>query len=64
MNPREKKLLIFLFGAAFLIVNIFLFTSYNEAKQRKENQMKQGSKQLGQMNQELDDWESQAEDVE
>ena len=36
MNEREKKLIFVLFGAAFLIVNILLFTSYVEAKKKKE----------------------------
>ena len=64
MNTREKKLIAVLFGAAFLIVNVFLFTSYTEAKQRKTNQLNQGAKQLKQMKKELGAWKSQAEDVE
>jgi hypothetical protein len=63
MNDREKKLIFILFGAAFLIVNIFLFTSYNAAMKKKENQLKQGTKDLKKMNTELDAWESQIADV-
>ncbi len=63
MNDREKKLIFILFGAAFLIVNIFLFTSYNAAMKKKENQLKQGTKDLKKMKTELDAWESQMSDV-
>jgi hypothetical protein len=63
MNNREKKLIFILFGAAFLIVNVFLFTSYNTAMKKKENQLKQGTKELKKMNKELDAWASQEDDV-
>lgn len=63
MNEREKKLIFILFGAAFIIVNIFLFTSYNTAIQKKENQLKQGAKDLKRMENELTAWDSQADDV-
>jgi len=46
MNEREKKLIFILFGAAFLIVNIFLFTSYTAAKQKKEMQLKKNADEL------------------
>jgi len=46
MNDREKKLIFILFGAAFLIVNIFLFTSFNAAKQKKEMELAKGEKEL------------------
>lgn len=64
MNDREKKLIFILFGAAFIIVNAFLFTSYNAAMKKKESQLKQGAKDLKRMNAELDAWESQIADVE
>ncbi|MCP5536659.1 MAG: hypothetical protein H7A51_10565 [Akkermansiaceae bacterium] len=63
MNAREKKLVFILFGAAFVILNVFLFTSYNTAMQKKGNQLKQGEKDLKRMEKELSAWDSQAEDV-
>ena len=35
MNSREKTLIFVLFGVAFLIINIFLFTSYQTVMQKK-----------------------------
>lgn len=63
MNDREKKLIFILFGAAFLIVNVFLFTSYKAKMKQKEAVFNKGSKDLVKMNQELDAWDSQIDDV-
>ena len=46
MNEREKKLIFLLFGAAFIIVNIFLFTSYTEAKQKKKTALQKNAAEL------------------
>lgn len=46
MNEREKKLIIILFGAAFIIVNLFGFTSYNAALQKKQVELKTGADEL------------------
>jgi len=46
MNAREKKLISVLFGAAFLIVNLFAYTSYSEALQKKKIQLKNGAAEL------------------
>lgn len=64
MNKREKTLIAVLFGVAFFIVNIFLFTSYQAGMQKKRSQLNNGAKQLRQMDEDLAIWESQAQDVE
>ena len=64
MNKREKTLITTLFGVAFFIVNIFLFTSYQAGMQKKRSQLGNGAKQIKQMEQDLAVWESQAQDVE
>ncbi|BDS05684.1 hypothetical protein NT6N_07240 [Oceaniferula spumae] len=46
MNDREKKLIFLLFGAAFIIVNLFLYTSYTAAKQKKEIALDKGAKEI------------------
>jgi len=46
MNAREKKLIMILFGAAFLILNLFAYTSYSEALQKKKVQLKKGEAEL------------------
>jgi len=63
MNDREKKLIFILFGAAFIIVNVFLFTSYKTKMKQKEALFNKGSKDLVKMNEELDAWDSQIDDV-
>ncbi len=55
MNSREKKLLMVLFGAAFLIVNLFLFTSYRAVKDKKEAALANGKKEIHQMLKDLDE---------
>jgi hypothetical protein len=62
MNNREKKLIIILFGAAFIIVNLFLFTSFNTAKQQKKALFSKGAKDLEKMELELDEADSQIPD--
>ena len=64
MNAREKKLGWILFGAAFLIVNVFLYLSYREAMQRKLAQLSQEAGQLEQMETELATWKSRQADLE
>jgi len=63
MNDREKKLIFILFGAAFVIVSVFLFTSYNTKMKQKEALFQKGSKELAKMNKELAEWDSQIDDV-
>ncbi len=62
MSPREKKLVIILVSAAFIIVNLFLFTSFNAAKQQKEALLAKGSKDLKKMERELEEADSQIPD--
>ena len=64
MNTREKNLICLLFGVAFLAINIFLFTSFKAAMQKKRNQFDTGAKKLKLMQQDLVTWESKADDVE
>ena len=64
MNSREKTLISVLFGVAFLIINIFLFTSYQAVMQKKRSQLDAGAKKLYLMEQDLASWESKAEEVE
>ena len=54
MNNREKKLIVVLFGAAFLIVNLLLFTSYTNAKQKKESALKKNKEELARKKTEMD----------
>ncbi len=56
MSQREKKLIFILFGAAFFIVNIFLFTSYTEAKQKKQVQLKTSTQELALKKQQILDF--------
>ena len=39
MNEREKKLLFMLLGAAFIIVNVFLYSSYSSGMQRMKSEL-------------------------
>ncbi|MBK1832225.1 hypothetical protein JIN77_15915 [Verrucomicrobiaceae bacterium R5-34] len=55
MNDREKKLIFILFGAAFLIVNVFLFTSFTTARQKKQMELMKGEKELALKNKQLDE---------
>ena len=64
MNAREKNLVFLLFGVAFLVINIFLFTSFKAAMQKKRSQLDIGAKKLELMEQDLATWESKADDVE
>jgi len=63
MNAREKKLIFVLIGAALLIVNVFLFTSYKTSMKVKRSQLSMGAKQLNEMQAELSAGESQREDA-
>ena len=64
MNSREKTLLFVLFGVAFFVINIFLFTSFQSAMQKKRSQLDVGAKKLKLMEADLATWESKADDVE
>jgi len=46
MNEREKKLIMILFGAAFIIANFFGYSTYSQAMQKKEVQLKTGTDEL------------------
>jgi len=46
MNAREKKLIFVLFGAAFLIANLFAYSAFTEALQKKKIQLKNGASEL------------------
>ena len=64
MNSREKTLIFVLFGVAFFVINIFLFTSFQSAMQKKRSQLDVGAKKLKLMESDLATWESKADDVE
>ncbi len=64
MNTREKTLILTLFGVAFLIINAFVFTSYQAAMQKKRIQLQKGARQLEQMEKDLATWATRAEEVE
>lgn len=64
MTSREKNLILLLFGVAFLVINIFLFTSFNAAMQKKRSQLDIGAQKLDLMERDLATWESKADDVE
>ena len=64
MNSREKTLIFVLFGVAFFVINIFLFTSFQSAMQKKRSQLDVGAKKLKLMEADLATWESKADDVE
>ena len=46
MNEREKKLIIILCSAAFIVANLFGFTAYNAALQKKRVELKTGGDEL------------------
>jgi len=63
MNSREKKLIFILFGAAFLIVNLFLFTSYQSAKQKKEVALKKNAAELQLKHEEMNQSEEKVDEM-
>lgn len=63
MNEREKKLIFILFGAAFLIVNVFLFTSYTAAKQKKEAAIEKNKKSLALKKKEIDESDERIDEM-
>lgn len=46
MNEREKKLIFILIGAAFIIANLFVYTSYDSALQQKKTEFTKGENEL------------------
>lgn len=64
MNTREKNLILILFGVAFLIINAFVFTSYQAAIIQKRVQLQKGARQLEQMEKDLAMWATRAAEVE
>jgi hypothetical protein len=46
MNEREKKLIFILVGAAFIIANLFVYTSYDTALQQKKTELAKGESEL------------------
>ncbi len=64
MNDREKKLIFILFGGAFFIVNIFLFSSYTEAKQKKEIQLKKNADELALKKKEIGESDDRISEIE
>lgn len=64
MNTREKTLILILFGVAFVIINAFVFTSYQATMQKKRIQLQKGARELEQMEKDLAMWASRAEEVE
>lgn len=46
MNEREKKLIFILVGAAFIIANLFVYTSYNTALKQKQTEFTKGANEL------------------
>lgn len=63
MNQREKKLICILFGGAFFIVNIFLFSSYKGAKQKKEIQLKKNADELALKNKQITESDDRINEV-
>ncbi|MGJ8678331.1 MAG: hypothetical protein ACSHX0_12505 [Akkermansiaceae bacterium] len=64
MNEREKKLIILLFGAAFLILNVFLYLSYDSAMLLNKAALKRNNTEIERMRTALITAESQQEDIE
>ena len=46
MNDREKKLIFILIGAAFIIANLFVYTSYDKALKQKKAELGKGANEL------------------
>jgi len=46
MNEREKKLISILIGAAFIIANLFVYTSYDRARKQKKTEFTKGANEL------------------
>ena len=46
MNDREKKLVMILVAAVFIIANVFAYTTYDGAIKKKEVELKTGAKEL------------------
>lgn len=53
MNEREKKLLTVLFGAAFIIANVFGYSMYNAGMKRMQAELHNGGKELKKKTDEL-----------
>lgn len=63
MSSREKKLIYILFGAAFLIVNLFLYTSYNSARTQKKAVLAKGASDIKQMEEDIKNADKLQEDM-
>lgn len=62
MNEREKKLIFILFGAAFLIANVFAFTTYQKAMARKQIELTRKTQDYEKKMEELDKADSRLEE--
>lgn len=63
MNDREKKLIFILFGAAFFIANVFVYTSYEEALKKKQIELKNGAAELKLKNDQLIEADRRGEEI-
>lgn len=63
MSNREKKLIYLLFGAAFIIVNVYLYTSYNAAKTQKQKLLAKGRADIERMQKDIDNAGKLQEDL-
>lgn len=64
MNDREKKLILVLLGAGFLIVNLFAFTSYSSAVTENETKLKAGKEEIKMKIRDLEEQDRHLDEVE
>lgn len=64
MNDREKKLLFFLFGAGFIIANVFLYTVYSSGMQKMKSELNVTEKEYNDKMRELDRADERADERE
>lgn len=64
MNEREKNLILILVGAAFVIANLFGYTTYSSALQKKEVQLKKGKSELDMKRRQLEEAYERNDEIE
>lgn len=63
MNEREKNLILILVGAAFIIANLFGFTTYSTSLKKKEAQLKTGASELKLKRQQIEEADERIDEI-
>lgn len=63
MNEREKNLILILVGAAFIIANLFGFTTYKASLDKKEALLKSGASELKLKRQQIGEADERSDEI-